>query len=415
MSTSRFYLGRFPSWGRNAGRSLALLVSATLTLAAPLTKGPYLQAPGADSMTVMWETLADEPGVLQFGDGDLLTRQAGPIKPTRIQSGANTYYLYSARLDQLKASTAYRYEVVVGSDRSGPRRFTTFGTAPAQVTFIAYGDTRTNPDKHTAVAARFRGYAPDFILHSGDLVSKGSQYDLWSREFFEPLAGVMGDVPLLPSIGNHEQDGDNYRAYFPQPGLQRCFYSVDAGPVHVLTLDYHSTSATDEQFRFVEQDLTASQAPWKVVLLHNPMFNLGGHASFWGHESYLPLFRKMKVDVVFAGHSHLYERFRPLVPKDQPGAWAIQHITTGGGGAPLSSEVPDPSLVRAAKAHHFVVVTANRDQFAARVIDIEGQEIDRWTLRKENGHQSAAYLAEVYPEEAVIAAGKAIPPKKAKK
>jgi hypothetical protein len=103
------------------------------------------------------------------------------------------------------------------------------------------------------------------------------------------------------------------------------------------------------------------------------------------------------------------------VPKGQPGAWAIQHITTGGGGAPLASEVPDPSLVRAVKTHHFVVVTATRDRFDARVIDIDGQTIDTWELRKENGRQSAAYLAQVYPEEAVIAAGKAIPPKKAKK
>ena len=398
------------------GRSLALCATGALAVAAPLTKGPYLQAPSATAMTVMWETLADEPGVLRFSEGAQPDREVGPIKPKLVQSGTNAFYVYAARLDQLKASTAYRYEVVVGADRSGPRRFKTFGTAPERVTFIAYGDTRTNPDKHTAVAAQFRRHSPDFILHSGDLVAKGSEYGLWAREFFQPVAGVIDEVPMLPSIGNHEQDGANYLAYFPQPGEKRYYYSCDIGPVHVLTLDYHSTSATDEQFRFVQADLAASRAPWKIVLLHNPMFNLGGHATFWGHENYLPLFRKLQVDVVFAGHSHLYERFRPLAPKDQPGAWAIQHITTGGGGAPLGASVPDPSLVSTAKVHHFVLVTATQDRFDGRTIDIDGQEIDTFSLRKENGRQPASYLAQVYAEESVIAAGKALPPpKKAKK
>jgi hypothetical protein len=78
--------------------------------------------------------------------------------------------------------------------------------------------------------------------------------------------------------------------------------------------------------------------------------------------------------------------------------------------------VPDPSLVSTAKVHHFVLVTATQDRFDGRTIDIDGQEIDTFSLRKENGRQPAAYLAQVYAEESVIAAGKALPPpKKAKK
>jgi acid phosphatase type 7 len=381
---------------------------AAAACAAPLTKGPYLQAPGARSMTVMWETLSDEPGLLRLGEGAAPEREIGPIKPTLVQSGTNSFYVYEARLDQLKASTAYTYEVVVGADRSGRRRFTTFGTAPERVTFIAYGDSRSNPAKHTALAAQFRRYSPDFIIHSGDLVLRGTQYELWSREFFEPLARVIDEVPILPSIGNHEQNGANYLTYFHQPGDHHFYYSCDIGPVHILALDYRSTSATDEQFKFVKEDLANSHAPWKVVLLHYPMFNLGGHRTFWGHENYLPLFRAMQVDVVFAGHSHLYERFRPLVPKSQPGAWAIQHITTGGGGASLAASVPDPSLASTAKAYHFVVATVTRDQLDARCIDVDGRQIDAFTLRKENGHQSADYLAQAYPEEDVAAAGKAL-------
>jgi len=46
-----------------------------------------------------------------------------------------------------------------------------------------------------------------------------------------------------------------------------------------------------------------------------------------------------------------------------------------------------------------------------RVIDIDGREIDRFALRKEQGRQPKDFLAAVYAEEDVVAAVKKIPPK----
>lgn len=380
--------------------------------AAPLTKGPYLQAPTAESMTIRWETMVAEPGELRLSQGTQLVRTLGPLQPVTVESGTTKFYVYEANLEKLQPNTVYTYEAQVGADRSPPRRFKTFGAAQDRVTFIAYGDTRTNPDKHQAVAAQFRRYSPEFILHSGDLVSKGSQHELWSREFFDPLAGIIDEIPMLPSIGNHEQDGANYLAYFREPGRQRFFYSCDIGPVHVVSLDYRTNQAVAEQLAFVTRDLEASRAPWKIVLLHAPMFNFGGHASLWGHEDYLPLFRRTHVDLVLAGHSHLYERFRPLRPKSAPDAWLIQHVTTGGGGAPLAAAIEDPSMVKVASVHHFVVLTATRDHLDARTIDIEGREIDTFALHKDQGQQPESWRAAAYFEEDVIAAVKKIPPKK---
>ncbi|MBI5690133.1 MAG: metallophosphoesterase family protein [Verrucomicrobia bacterium] len=397
--------------GRVPAVAWLLAVLEVSALAAPLTKGPYLQAPGPEGITIMWESAVEESGELRYGEGDRLDRTVGPIRPTRVANAKVTFYVYEAVLAGLKPGTAYRYEARIGSDSSGRRQFRTFNREAAQVTFIAYGDTRTNPEKHAAVAAHFRRHEPEFILHSGDLVAKGTEHERWANEFFDPLKGVIDEVPMLPSIGNHEQDGVNYLAYFHQPGDQRFFYSRDIGPVHVVTLDYRSTKPTDEQFAFVAADLRASRAPWKVVLLHAPMFNFGGHASLWGHEHYLPLFRETKVDLVLAGHSHLYERFKPLGPKGQPDAWLIQHVTTGGGGAPLAAAIADPSLVVAEKVYHFVWFRATRDQLEARAIDIDGREFDRFALRKEKGRQPAAYRAEAYAEEDVVAAVKRLPPK----
>lgn len=406
-------VSRFPSLAGSCRPALALLrplrwlaglTACCWLAAAPITKGPHLQAPGPDTMTIVWETLVQENGAVRYGIATSPDRATAPAKVTRVTDPAQTYFVYEVELKGLKPGTHYQYEVVCGNDRSGARPFTTFDRAAERVTFIMYGDTRTNPDKHKAIVEQFPPLNPSFILHSGDLVSRGKVYATWSRDYFDPARSVIDRIPMMPSIGNHEDDGLNYQAYFHLPEPER-FYSFDNGPVHVLALDYTLKKATDDQYRFAEQDLSRSKAPWKVVLLHYPMFNLGAHTTFWAHDPYLPLFRKHKVDIVVAGHSHIYERFRPLVPKGETGAWAIQHITTGGGGAPLGKTVEHPSLAKHAAVHHYLLATVTAGEFAARTIDIDGKEIDRFTLRKTGGAQDPAWLAQAYPEEDVIAEG----------
>ncbi len=390
---------------------VAFAMSAALATvaAAPFTKRPYLQAPGPHSVVVMWETQSGGPGVVRFGEGDRLDRDVGPVEPSPVHSGADTFFVYQVRLAGLKPGATYRYEAAVGSDHSAPAHFKTFDPAAPTVTFIAYGDSRTNPDVHRALAAQFRRFNPDLILNTGDLVARGKDYALWSREVFEPLAGVIGEVPLLPAIGNHEGHGENYLAYFHPPGSNQSFYSCDVGPVHVLSLDYRSEKASEEQYAFVAADLRASRARWKVVLVHYPMFNLAGHGSLWGHESYLPLFRETKVDLVIGGHSHVYERFRPLAPKAQPEAWRIQYVTTGGGGAPLMDIVHDDSLACARRAYHFVAFTVTRDAMVGHCIAEDGTEIDAFTIGKQpDGGQAPEYVAQTYPEDDVVATATAL-------
>lgn len=393
---------RSASWVRIA---LGLAATWATVVAAPFTKGPYLQAPGPTSMVVVWESQNGGPGGLRFGRGDRLDHTISPVAPVTVQSGADTFQVYQVRLSGLEPGTTYGYVAEIGTVRSPRAHFHTFDPAAKSVTFIAYGDSRTNPAVHRRLAAQFLGYHPDVILHTGDLVARGRDYGRWSTECFDPLADVINEVPLLPAIGNHEGHGENYRAYFHPPGASAFFYSCDVGPVHIVSLDYRNEQGADAQFAWVAADLMASTARWKVVILHYPMFNLGGHAELWGHEHYLPLFRSAKVDLVIGGHSHLYERFRPLVPRAEPDAWAIQYITTGGGGAPLMTPARDASLAASLKAYHFVVFDATADALTGRCIDENGRVLDRFTIAKEpDGRQSTAYRRNAYAEEAVTAA-----------
>ena len=382
-------------------------------------KGPYLQAPGADTMTIMWESPTNRPGVVRYGLKGRLDQQFRLESPRALNavwltsvtnvaangktnvtevSHTNIVFLYEMTLTHLRPSSIYTYSAETDGAHTPPKHFKTFGAHPDKVTFVVYGDTRTNPKTHAAIAANFKRHSPDFILHTGDLVAAGKRYDLWSREFFGPLANVIDEIPILPSIGNHEQDGINYLHYLRLPGKE-LWYSYDVGPVHVLALDFRSEKATDEQFAFARKDLLAATAPWKIVFLHYPVFNIGGHGTRWGHAAYLPLFYQAKVDLVLAGHSHIYERFRPVAPAAETNAWPITHITTGGGGAPLYVTYPHPALAAQVPTNHFVVIQATPTTLKGQALTTNETVIDRFELRKVDGRLTKKYLAQVYPEE----------------
>jgi hypothetical protein len=396
--------------------------------AAPpsLSKQPYLQLPGEDTMTVMWESSTHHSGTVWFGRDGKLNQHCGPVVPRNVsevsvqrqtnwvtfltnglvttrtnitkRSVTNTFFVYQATLSHLRPGTIYTYLVETDGRRTEPRAFKTFSAEPHATRFIAYGDSRSNPGIHRRLAQQFSQYAPEFVLHSGDLVMAGQNYRLWSSEFFEPVAGVADRIPILPVPGNHEEDLENYLTYFPRRGGRR-WSSFDAGPVHVLALDYHFESATNEQFEFAREDLRKSTAPWKIVFLHYPVFNYGHHNSGWGHRSYLPLFHETKVDLILAGHTHLYERIRPVAPTNQPGAWAVACLTTGGGGAELHQPYPHPAQAAAVSTNHFIAFTATRDTLRARAIRLDGVEFDSFEIHKPGGEQTTDYLAQVYPEE----------------
>lgn len=413
---------------------LTLLLAASASagrapVASLFTKSPYLQAPGPTTMMILWESWDERPAQVRFGEGGDLDQVASVAPPramigistrsrTNLTTGVrtnvtsytvtNTFFVYEARLVDLKPDTSYSYVVEMGGQRSGVSRFRTFGTNPSEVRFIAYGDSRSNPQTHAAVARHFLRHKPDFILHTGDLVARGRDYSLWSREYFDPLQGIIDHVPVLPAIGNHEDNGTNYFAYFHLPQPER-WYSFDLGAVHVLALDYHFQSATNEQFNFAQQDLLRSPAPWKVVFLHVPMFNIGGHASTWGHEAYLPLFHKARVDLVIAGHSHLYERFQPVTPKSDPGAWPVIHLTSGGGGATLYPVYEHPALARAVSTNHYIVFKANSRRLQGQAFLPSGRTLDRFELRKDPASREPVSRPKTYPEESLKAYFEAAP------
>ena len=103
-------------------------------------------------------------------------------------------------------------------------------------------------------------------------------------------------------------------------GLYR--YSTDYGMFHFCIADSeHDWREGSEQYKFIEKCLASAdrqKQPWLIFAAHRV---LGYSSSYWedgsygepmGRESLQKLWQKYKVDIVFFGHIHNYERTCPI-------------------------------------------------------------------------------------------------------
>jgi len=97
------------------------------------------------------------------------------------------------------------------------------------------------------------------------------------------------------------------------------YYSADFGNVHIVSLDSQLSSRDDQLRQHMQQwliaDLNQNKSDWTIVFFHHPPYSKGvNHDSDQEQtlidmrESFVPVFDKYGVDVVYSGHSHSYER-----------------------------------------------------------------------------------------------------------
>src|ERR1700753_710914 len=81
--------------------------------------------------------------------------------------------------------------------------------------FIAYGDTRSQPDVHRAVIARIVAARPEFVIQSGDLVENGRSSQQWAE--FDKIEQPLRDAKIAyyPARGNHDL-GSFYIQHVPK-------------------------------------------------------------------------------------------------------------------------------------------------------------------------------------------------------
>ncbi len=364
--------------------------------------GPFLQNPRTEEMTIVWVRSDDAPCSLFYGteDGSPLARRITPRQ--RIDN--TSHYLYEARLIGLRPGThyAYRLECPRGTRSS---HFRTFPQVAQRLRFIAYGDNKNGHVIHRQLAARFDHHAPLFLLHTGDLTNHG-QYEEYQPFFFDPLRGVIDHIPILPARGNHEGDGQAYRQLFSLPSGDT-WYAIECANVHVAVLDTTGWRHPNERhdihrmYTWLERDLAHCSALWKIVVHHEPSYDLGWRKDDWGLSDFLPLMRRMKVDLTLSGHAHGYQRLHPMFARGFNENHPITHIVTAGAGASIGRRPLDPSPYCAADARrfHYMAITVEGERLTAEVLSEKDERLDAFELHKPHGHYGAAFLRRAMPAE----------------
>jgi hypothetical protein len=222
---------------------------------------------------------------------------------------------------------------------------------------------------------------------------------------FRPFAALLRGATLFPVPGDHEYRTPFGQGYYdahvlPEGPEGERYYSFDWGDLHVVALDSNcivpmvaaeAGCTTASMTAWLRADLAASQAPWKIALIHRPAVATGKYGVYPQiPQALVPIFQELGVDVVFQGHNHLYERTWPTkdgvpVQKDYDHPRAPVYMTTGGGGDWLY-DFALPAAEWTAyreKTDEHVVLTLDEGTMKIESIRSNGTVHDQFTIVKD--------------------------------
>lgn len=352
-------------------------------------KAPYLLYTGKNTeMLIIWQTASTQPCRIEWGTD--LTYATG----NQLTTEYGTDHQHKFTITGLVPGTKYFYKVTVNDAASKTGDFI---AGPAdnetRLSFYTYGDTRTYPENHDAVAKKIldeialNPQSQSIVMFNGDFVQYGNTEESWTNEFFDPqytnIATLISRVPYMTTMGNHEGQGLLFSKYYPYPQFTsgRYYYSFDYGPVHFTIIDqYTPYTPGSAQYTWLENDLATSTKPWKIIMDHEPGWTAypssGGHGNNLTVQQYIhPLCLKYGVQFVFSGHNHFYSR---------ADVNNVMHITTGGGGAPLYPPSQRENIVMMDKSYHFCKIDIENTKLKLTAQRSDGTIIESFDYAKSN-------------------------------
>jgi hypothetical protein len=471
--------------------------AAAKTPEGPFLVKPYVQ-PGhsieAGKVVLMWHAAdADCEWAVEARAAADKPWQAAAKKPEAVRiavPGVEPHRVYHLAVKGLEPGKKFGYRIL----RDGKAVFEAEGRAPRSAAqkqrFVVFGDCGADTPEQKAIAYRVFRTKPHYVMITGDIVYERGRVSEYRTKFW-PIynadsASTSEGAPLLRSTlflaapGNHDiagrdlaktPDGLAYFYYWSQPlngpmaaegsalvapvvgpeetkkaflaGAGKAFprmanYSLDYGNAHWTVLDANATvDWTDPELRdWVAKDLaSASGATWRFVCFHQP-----GFSSSKKHfdEQYMrvlsPVFEAGKVDLVFSGHVHNYQRSYPMtfVPSEQNGAkpvkgpdgklpnlrhvdgkWTLDksfdgktrtrprgviYVVSGAGGNhlynPEQQDAPETwqefTYTHISKTHSFTVVEINGATLEQRQLTADGYDVDHFTITKDQPVAAAA-------------------------
>jgi Icc-related predicted phosphoesterase len=447
---------------------------------------PYLQIgadPSSQSLELLWQvtdTSSSWAVEHKINATNKWTAAAKPIATTVAVSNIAAHVVYRTALTNLVPGSNFIYRVL----QNGKEVFTAEAKAPKSAEqafrFVAFGDIGAGTPEAKQIANGVFNAKPDIIFVPGDIVYDYGLISEYQSKFWPiynadkvDAVGVplMRSVPFVAALGNHDADTRDldkhpdalaYYDYWDQPlngpvgkeggafvpilkgsdANKKAFtdaageryprmanFSFNYGNAHYTILDADTyVDWTDKEITdWVTKDLADSKdMDWHFVVYHHPGFN-SSREHFEQQQMRLlaPIFEKGKVDIVFCGHVHNYQRSYPMYFKPDnkgtlmvggkdaktvrgrvvTGKWTLDknfdgknnttpngviYVITGAGGQELYNpeQENDPDSWQkftstfVSTVHSFTAVDVNGKTATVQQEDAAGKKLDVFTITK---------------------------------
>ena len=285
--------------------------------------------------------------------------------------------------------------------------------------FTAMGDSRTYYTDWQTIGNCAAVTTSDFVLFGGDLVDDGSNstyYDTW----FDFGSNFLSKKLVYYTIGNHESTASvaglsNYMGLFTMPGNKE-YFSFTHGNALFMVINSEKPGNAG-QLSWVQSTLVAnSDKTWKFILFHKPFFTGPAHiGEMDGYFSTLwKAFDDYGVDMIFNGHTHNYQRTKPINRNvsttspvaeygSNPGQGRCE-VVTGAAGAPLSG-LAGPSwwLENTRNELNYCDIAVDGSTLTFRAFNSSQAVIDQFQIVK--GTSVLCGGVSVYPSAVTLAGG----------
>lgn len=280
---------------------------------------------------VCWHTEEESATAVQFVEA---AKYKGTFNGAKTFRGScesfKEIYVHKVNLTGLKAGTEYYYRV--GDDVqnlwSNIRTFRT-DDADNNFKFIAIADVQAGNEENFTKASKVMKSAletmPDaeFFTNLGDYVNDCTQQE-WNW-YFDKFSFAHSSLTHVAVAGNHDGNITNkinigwFRNMFnvnsPEisPSTEGAYYAFDYGNAHIVVLNTNDMyPMTVRQTNWLKNEMNNSDAQWKIVLMHRAAYSAGKNIikpdTIIMREVLLPLFDELDIDLVMAGHDHVYMR-----------------------------------------------------------------------------------------------------------
>jgi hypothetical protein len=398
--------------GQTRKRQALLVVLIGVLLATSAAPAPGASR-DASRFYVYVGALDSRSVTLAWGAPGAIGRSAADGQTTTVRIAEQTVETPRSwvKIEGLMPDREYAYSVSRGDGELAGGKVRTWPEETASLVFFVIGDWGTGGSNQKKIAQRMveerarleqAGKPVRFVLSTGDnLYAKfkrfgtGSSDRHWESRFFRPYRELLSSIPFYAVPGNHdgnesEQRGDlaqyldNF--FFPVSEPARWYRFRFGGLAEFFALDSTRNtlsgppapafSADGEQTRWLKRRLQQAAPPWRIAVLHHPMFSAGPDhpAALPELQHWLDLFAAGGVQVALSGHEHNFqfsERNRQTA--------GIQFVVSGAGGRLRDGDVrkrmPERAIAAWAPKHHFCVVEVAPDELLVTPVGHEPLEV----------------------------------------